>query len=449
MSALVGVIALVAAGISVFVLTRPESSRTTDLATISTDEVVFEPVTRDDDVGVTRVWSIADDELRSTVTVTNGGDAERWVVYDEIAPDVIAPDADDVDGPSEGEVLDDGAVRFRRMLSAGDDFEVSYRAAIAKDPSLDDLEAWTEAQDEMSRSHLDDPALSPLDGDLDGVPDGADDCPDVIGDLDGCPDADDDGFAEGRDDDCPDQAGGANGCPDADGDGVLDGDDACPSAAGDPALNGCADSDADGVLDGDDRCPTTAGDAGLGGCVDGDADGVADIDDACPATAGTANGCPDSDGDSVADADDQCPDEAGAYTGCPDDFAVALLIVLSIRTHAERMGELVSFDPDGDGYVTDGQFSAYCATIQSNFQLLHDELVATDIEGLGDTSRMLFQATVNGTQTNADLAGQCALGEGIDGAWTDPNSAWLTDCELFQALRDRLLRTPVECNANF
>ena len=57
---------------------------------------------------------------------------------------------------------------------------------------------------------------------------------------------------------------------DADGDGVPDGADRCPNAAGPASSDGCptvgADRDRDGITDGQDRCPDTVGVASNGGC---------------------------------------------------------------------------------------------------------------------------------------------------------------------------------------
>ncbi len=130
------------------------------------------------------------------------------------------------------------------------------------------------------------------DRDHDGIPDGADNCPDVAGtkELQGCPPP-----------------------ADRDHDGIIDAEDACPDVAGTTALRGCPDKDGDGIADGEDSCPDVKGPAATKGCPDSDGDGVADGDDKCPNLAGTADrrGCPDRDGDGVLDAEDKCPDIAG------------------------------------------------------------------------------------------------------------------------------------------
>ncbi len=127
------------------------------------------------------------------------------------------------------------------------------------------------------------PLLTPMDADADGVPDTADACPTVAGisSLDptknGCPppaDADTDGIPD-EGDACPQQPGVANvdpqknGCPppgDSDGDGITDDVDACPQVRGiaspDPKKNGCpGDTDGDGIDDPLDACPNEAGKA--------------------------------------------------------------------------------------------------------------------------------------------------------------------------------------------
>jgi OOP family OmpA-OmpF porin len=174
-------------------------------------------------------------------------------------------------------------------------------------------------------------AMTPSDGDHDGVLDVADACPSTPGVA------------------SPEPA--RNGCPppapDSDRDGIADSSDACPQQAGpqstDRAKNGCplppADGDHDGIADASDACPTEPGvtskDAARNGCPlpppDRDSDGVADASDACPEEAGipdpdpTRNGCPDRDRDhdGIANTDDACPNDAGAASpdpkrnGCP------------------------------------------------------------------------------------------------------------------------------------
>jgi thrombospondin type 3 repeat protein len=89
---------------------------------------------------------------------------------------------------------------------------------------------------------------------------------------------------------------------DRDGDGVPDGADACPDV---PAPGGCPvtdpeptpgpadpDPDRDGVLSVRDRCPTVKGTTD-DGCLDADGDGISDAVDACGTQAGLGrDGCP-------------------------------------------------------------------------------------------------------------------------------------------------------------
>ena len=162
---------------------------------------------------------------------------------------------------------------------------------------------------------------SDRDGDGDGLPDRADQCPERAEDRDGFED----------DDGCPD--------PDNDGDGVPDEADRCPGGLedrdGHEDDDGCPDpdDDGDGVPDGRDGCPAEAEDPdGFedgDGCPDPDNDGdsVADQDDLCPLEAedrdgfADGDGCPDpdNDGDGLDDGPDACPDEAEDADGFEDD----------------------------------------------------------------------------------------------------------------------------------
>ena len=164
------------------------------------------------------------------------------------------------------------------------------------------------------------------DGDGDGRPDTADNCPTTSNsnqaDLDG----------DGQGDACD---------PDDDGDGVADTTDNCPLASnadqantdGDAQGNICdADDDGDGLVDSSDDCPTQAGSVENHGCPgdpDTDGDGLAGPADNCPALAnadqadldgdGEGDICDaDDDGDGVVDTSDRCPSEAGAIKeeGC-------------------------------------------------------------------------------------------------------------------------------------
>lgn len=148
-------------------------------------------------------------------------------------------------------------------------------------------------------SWLDAPGNTDSDGD--GVPDGQDNCPNVVNpdqdNLDGddngdaCdPDPDGDGVGQGEDN-CPmtpnadqrdtDDDGDGDACdPDDDGDGLQDGQDNCPKVPNsdqrdrddDGEGDACEDGDGDGVIDADDNCPTVQN----AGQVDSDDDGVGD-----------------------------------------------------------------------------------------------------------------------------------------------------------------------------
>jgi outer membrane protein OmpA-like peptidoglycan-associated protein len=195
-------------------------------------------------------------------------------------------------------------------------------------------------------------SATPKDGDMDGVVDGIDQCPDKkedrdgFKDDDGCPepDNDEDHFAD-EDDACPLEAEDKDGfedddgCPEADNDkdGVLDTQDACAMQAEDKDGfkddDGCpdVDNDEDGVLEGVDACPLEKEDVDgyedWDGCLepDNDQDGLLDTADACPDYAEDkdgvkdADGCPEeNDDDGVPDASDACPAQSETFNGVKD-----------------------------------------------------------------------------------------------------------------------------------
>lgn len=83
--------------------------------------------------------------------------------------------------------------------------------------------------------------------------------------------------------------------PDSDGDGIPDDADECPEIPGSRLLFGCPDFDGDGIMDDFDNCPQIAGPAKTYGCPDNDEDGVPDHLDDCPNKKGllTNKGCPE------------------------------------------------------------------------------------------------------------------------------------------------------------
>ncbi len=172
------------------------------------------------------------------------------------------------------------------------------------------------------------------DRDLDGIDDGADQCPtepedmDGTEDSDGCPDLDNDlDNVPDNVDKCPKQAEDVDGFEDSDGcpegdndkDGVDDTADSCPAQPetknGFKDEDGCPDepdSDSDGVADKSDKCPNepedTDGFQDTDGCPDpdNDNDGVPDVQDECIDEPETKNDFEDTDG---------CPDEAKGKKG--------------------------------------------------------------------------------------------------------------------------------------
>ncbi|MFN7131890.1 MAG: thrombospondin type 3 repeat-containing protein, partial [Myxococcales bacterium] len=193
------------------------------------------------------------------------------------------------------------------------------------------------------------------DRDGDGVPDGADNCPDTPNFEQ--QDSDADGVGDACDDD------GLLLDPDGDGDGVADRVDNCPGkynpdqkdSDGDGKGDACDDDrDGDGTVDTTDNCPDvpnpdqkdTDGD-GLGDACDGDddGDGVPDTTDNCPLHPNPDQ--KDSDGDGKGDVCDDDRDGDGvpnATDNCPDAFNPG-----QENLDQDRQGDVCDDDMDGDG----------------------------------------------------------------------------------------------------
>ncbi len=138
-----------------------------------------------------------------------------------------------------------------------------------------------------------------LDGDMDGISDNKDYCPQTAANTEvneyGCAaDNDHDGIVDSLDQ-CPNTTTNlsvdARGCEnDSDKDGIVDSLDHCLDTATDLTVDviGCEiDSDKDGVVDSVDQCPTTAPEiiVDATGCeIDSDKDGVINEKDLCPDT---------------------------------------------------------------------------------------------------------------------------------------------------------------------
>jgi len=197
------------------------------------------------------------------------------------------------------------------------------------------------------------------DGDMDGILDGNDLCPDtpsgVTVDADGC------AIVE---------------IPDADSDGVADADDTCPNSGPDAVVNaqGCTDEDGDGHFpdgsgdefdpDDDDKCTPVAIDAT---CLDSDQDGVNNAIDQCPNTEPGASvnteGCTDEDGDGF------YPDvDFGmeGYDGDDDNFCFPDATPDSCQDDEEEegTGTGIMIDPEtGEPIPTMGQWSLFILTL--------------------------------------------------------------------------------------
>ncbi len=414
--------ALIGGAIGLLLVDREPNERRTDLAMIRRDEVLFDDVELAPGVVVSRTWRISDRKLDSNTTVENRTAVARWVVYDEIVPRPFERtlDADAIDGPGAA-ALNDSTARFTQELAPGRSMRVTYSAELAERPSLDDLEAWTEELNRAFRAHLADPNVSPVDGDLDGVPNALDACPTDTGTLEGCPDADGDEVAD-LDDQCEREPGPLRGCPDHDDDAVADHDDECPDDPGD--VQGCPDADDDGFGEG--------------------------LDDECVDEPGPVGGCPDRDDDGHADGEDQCATIPGDYVGCPDGRDVRWAIFNAFEHHIGRLTALPAiYDPDGDQLVEDGR--GYCADVRDSFETLRAELDAAITgpppEASADTVSLTQDASA-AVAANISLLGPC-LAQDVPFPWEDPATGWINGCALTDALVERVTGRPYECNSTW
>ncbi|MFC1610803.1 OmpA family protein [Myxococcota bacterium] len=285
------------------------------------------------------------------------------------------------------------------------------------------------------------------DGDMDGVPDSLDQCPekkedkDDFKDDDGCPEIDnDEDNVVDEDDQCPndpedkDGLADEDGCPetDVDEDGVLDENDQCQGDVEDKDgfedENGCADldNDEDGIADKVDKCPDEAEDVDnfedIDGCpdIDNDGDGLPDLGDLCPNHAedkdGVADddGCPeDNDGDGIPDDLDKCPNKAEVYNGVDDeDGCPEKLRVKSLVTVTEEKIEIKEkiYFRTGSAKVMKKSFKLLdqVASVLKNYK----HLKRVRIEGHTD-SRGSAKRNLKLSQDRADSVRQYLIEQGV------------------------------------
>lgn len=205
---------------------------------------------------------------------------------------------------------------------------------------------------------------------------------------------------------------GKAGPGDDDGDGVPNGADRCPNTPAGAAVNsvGCPpDSDRDGVPDSVDLCPNTpAGTVvNASGCSgDSDGDGVADNADACPNTPAGAlvdpRGCGiDDDRDGVVNSADRCPNTPVGtqvdYNGCEIKDVLVLEGVNFRLDSAELLPTALS--------ILD-----QAASVLNNYPTMTVE-VAGHTDSTGEASYNLDLS-----KRRANSVRQYLIGRGIDGS---------------------------------
>lgn len=248
-------------------------------------------------------------------------------------------------------------------------------------------------------------ATAAQDTDLDGVPNGCDNCPgnfnpsqkDTDGDGmgDACDSDDDgDGIAD-TSDNCrltynPTQAdwdndGIGDACDDSDGDGVFDSVDNCRTTAnpdqadmdGDGIGDACdPDRDGDGLDNASDNCPDVynpdqadADGDGIGDlCDDGDGDGWMDIQDNCPNNPNP--GQEDDDLDGWGNVCDNCPSDPNSGQENND---------------GDALGDVCDWDDDNDLVCDPGKSNPNCQKFNDNCPLIANwDQSDIDGDGLGD-----------------------------------------------------------------
>lgn len=263
--------------------------------------------------------------LSYQIVVTNAGpDAASSIVLTDTLPTNVTPLSVTSDVASctiSGRYVNCTITQLLANTSAWVNIEV--QAALALNGTLTNrVEVGAPTPDPISTNNVF-VWLTPIDGDGDGVADGADNCPSVSNP--GQENADGDAWGDACDS-CPTNF--SLNQNDSDGDGWGDACDTCPGVT-----NGTnADADGDGRGDVCDNCPGVANPAQ----TDSDGDGVGDACDTCP----TNFNIGDSDMDGIDDACD--PDDDN--DGMPDAWEIQYGFYVQYPTDATN-------DPDGDGFL--------------------------------------------------------------------------------------------------